>query len=291
MSGPGRSMSEHDHLEGFKERYGLGYQVDFLRLLDQICPLAGKRVLEIGGSNLPRALVFEGVKAAQWICVDDLSCYHDHDFLEDNQLLKEHYRTTRSFKAGDDMEAALAEDYAIVDGDAADLRFKDHFDVVVSIAAFEHIHRFPTMLSRVYDALMPDGQLLSLFQPIWSCVNGHHIVGITDAAGAKIDFTTNLMPHWGHLLHTPPQLYKILCERTDEKCAADIVYEVYNSMQVNRLFFEDYVDYVEATPFRAKVVTPLGQREVPEATLEALKAAHPGRACFDASTIFIHAIK
>ncbi|CAN7541467.1 class I SAM-dependent methyltransferase [Phenylobacterium sp. LjRoot219] len=285
-------MSEHDdHLEVFKERFGLTYQVDFLRLIDQVCPLAGKKVLEIGGSNLPRELLFDGVKASQWICVDDVTTYHEHDVREVNPLLKDHYSATRTFRHSDDAAAILAEDHAIIDGDAADLNLTDHFDVVISIAAFEHVHKFAPMLDRIYDSLNVGGQLLSLFQPIWSCVNGHHIVGISDAAGNKIDFTSNLMPHWGHLLYTPPQMYKYLCERTDAKCAADIVYEVYNSTQVNRLFFEDYVDYVENSKFRAKVVTPLGQREVPEATAQALRAAHPGRTCFDANTVFIHAIK
>ncbi|MDB5445280.1 MAG: hypothetical protein JWQ97_597, partial [Phenylobacterium sp.] len=188
-------MSEHrDHLEVFKERFGLSYQIDFLRLIDQVCPLAGKKVLEIGGSNLPRPLLFEGVKASQWICVDDVTSYGDHDVREENPLLKDHYAGTKVFRHGDGAAAILAEDHAIIDGDAAGLMIEDYFDVVISIAAFEHIHRFPTMLDRVYKSLNFGGQLLSLFQPIWSCVNGHHIVGISDAAGNKIDFTSTLVP-------------------------------------------------------------------------------------------------
>jgi trans-aconitate methyltransferase len=195
------------------------------------------------------------------------------------------------FKHTDAAAAIVAEDYAIIDGDGGGLQISNHFDVAISIAAFEHVHRFPIMLNRVHEALAPEGQLLSLYQPIWPCINGHHIVGIKDAQGANIDFTTRLVPLWGHLLYTPAELYKHLCQHTDEQCAADIVHEVYNSTQINRLFFEDYVAYVENSRFASGRVFPLQQIEVPPDILQALRARHPGRMVFDATTILIRAVK
>jgi hypothetical protein len=285
------AANQEDHLEAYKARFGLTYQVDSLRLIDGVHSLAGKRVLEIGGSNLPRPLVFEGVKASQWICVDDLTAYGINDVRDENHLLQDHYSSVKVFRDTDDMNLVTNEKYAIIDGNSADLSISDYFDVAISIAAFEHIHRFPEMLSRVYDALRFGGHLLSLFQPIWSCINGHHVVGVKDAQGREIDFSSSLIPPWGHLIYTPPQLYRILCERTDRKCAADIVYQIFNSTQVNRLFFEDYVEYVEHTEFRAKSIAPLGQIQIPEPIAQLLSLSHPGRKCFDANAVFIHAVK
>lgn len=286
-------MSQHnDHLEPYKARFGLSYQVNFLRLMDSVTSLAGKRVLEIGGSNLPRELVFEGLGAKQWICADALSVYSIHDVREENPLLRDHYARTRVFRPDDDPAAVLAEDYAIVDCEAGEIAFEDHFDIAISICAFEHVHRFPIMLDRVHAALRMGGQLMSLYSPIWSGLNGHHVVGVVDAAGNEIDFTsTAFIPPWGHLLLSPPELYRFLCERTDPKAAADVVYEVHNSTQVNRLFVEDYMAYVEHSKFRVTNVTPLAPRPPPEDIEQVLRARHPGRRNFDATTIFIHAAK
>jgi hypothetical protein len=281
-----------DHLEPFRDICGLSYQIAYLSMIDQICSLAGLRVLEVGGSNLPRKLVFEGLKAKQWICIDDVTTFSPHSHRPENDLLYEHYRDAKYFEHSDPVEDILAEDYAIIDGDASDLRILDHFDVVISIAAFEHIHRFSTMLSRVHASLKKNGQLLSLFQPIWSGVNGHHLVGIVDAKGDKYGMGGwDIVPPWGHLLFTPPLLYKILRTRTDAKCADDIIYAVYNSTMLNRLFFDDYVDYMNDSPFRLHRVDAMGKCHVPDAVLEQLATLYPGRTCFDANTVLIHAAK
>ena len=281
-------------LGSFGKKYDLTYQLDFLKIIDSLHPLKGLRVMEIGGSNLPRALVLDELGAKQWICVDDLK-----NFVLDtptktrvmNDAMRDHYNTTATFTDDDTNEEILSNDYAIIDSDICHLDIFDHFDAVVSIAAFEHISKFGGLLDRTYNALRSEGHLISLFQPIWSCVNGHHLGGAKDKAGHEYDFGSGIVPHWGHLLMTPPQMRCDLLTKTDADCADDIVSKVYNSPSINRLFFEDYVDYVNASRFRIKKITPLGQRVVPEQVQAALEAAHPGRTCFDANTILIQALK
>jgi len=284
--------SQDDRLEPYKAMYGLDYQVDFLRTIDQVCSLAGKRVLEIGGSNLPRKLLFDGLNAQQWICVDDITTFNPHNHRDENDLLYEHYRQTKIFHHSDSVEDILKAEHAIIDGDASDLNINEYFDVIISIAAFEHIHRFSTMLNKLHAALKIKGELVSFFQPIWSSIHGHHLVGITDAQGNKYGMGgLSIVPQWGHLLYTPPQLYKILSSITDKKCADEIIYSVYNSTMINRLFYDDYVDYMNASEFRLKTVIPMGQCEIPDQISERLIALYPSRSCFDANTILIHAAK
>ena len=208
-----------------------------------------------------------------------------------NDATRDHYDATPTFTDSDANDEILSNDYAIIDSDVCYIDIFDYFDAVVSIAAFEHIPKFGGLLDRTYDALRSEGQLISLFQPIWSCINGHHLGGVKDKTGHEYNFGSGIVSPWGHLLMTPPQMRRDLLAKTDADCADDIVSKVYNSPSINRLFFEDYVDYVNASRFRLKKTTPLGQRVVPEQLQAALEAAHPGRTCFDANTILIQAIK
>jgi SAM-dependent methyltransferase len=278
-------------LDSFGKEYDLSYQLGFLNIIDSVHPLKGLRVMEIGGSNLPRALVLDQLGAKQWICVDDLKNFDLGKPRAMSDAMRNHHDTVRKFTAHDAAAEILVNDYAIIDGDICSLDIFDYFDAVVSIAAFEHILKFGGLLDRAHDALRPEGHLLSMFQPIWSCVNGHHLWGIKDKAGHEYNFASGIVPYWGHLLLTPPQLRRDLLTKTDADCADDIVSAVYNSPNINRLFFEDYVDYMNASRFRLKKVTPMGQIVVPEQVQAALEAAHPGRTCFDANTVFIHAVK
>ena len=69
------AQSEHrvispELLKHYKEQFNLSGQLDLLLRLDQSCSLAGKAVLEIGGSNLPQPFVIGELKAKWWVSVD-----------------------------------------------------------------------------------------------------------------------------------------------------------------------------------------------------------------------------
>jgi len=267
-----------------KGAYELGYQVDFLSHINTACSLEGKRVLEVGGTNLPRGLVMGEFGAKQWVGIEPFG-------TEDPRQRNQHYRSEQIFSVDDDPAKILAADYAIVDGDVKKLRLVDHFDVVVSIAAFEHVLRFGTMLDRVYDALCPGGHLESLYMPIWPCPNGHHLWGIKDKAGVEYNFGSYIIPPWGHLLMNPPQLRAYLLTKTDPDCADDIVHFTYHDPVINRLFIEDYAAYLDASRFTTKALVKLGQVEIPDWVQTRLTAAFPGRTQFDHSTLFMRAVK
>lgn len=273
-----------EKLATLRDEYGLGYQIDFLANINLAHSLEGKRVLEIGGTNLPRELVMGEFGAKQWVGIEPFG-------TEDPRQRNKHYRAERIFSVDEDPAKILAADYAIVDGDVKMMKFLDNFDVVVSIAAFEHVLKFGGMLDRVYDALSPGGHLESLYMPIWPCPNGHHLWGIKDKAGVEYNFGSYIIPPWGHLLMTPPQLRQYLLTKTDPDCADDIVHFTYHDPVINRLFVEDYAAYLDASRFPTKSLVKLGQTAIPDWVQARLAATFPGRTQFDHNTLFMRAVK
>ena len=63
-------MLTPDELQDYKREYNLAGQPDFLMEMNRQCSLEGKRVLEVGGSNIPKAFLFEVLRVRQWISVD-----------------------------------------------------------------------------------------------------------------------------------------------------------------------------------------------------------------------------
>ena len=281
-------MLPPERMAYYAQTYNLPYQLDFLSVLHSVVPFAGKRVLEVGGSIFPRELVFGELNAKQWVSVDFLDAADPSVMTE---AKRKHYESVRTFTNQDPAAEVLAEDYAIIDGDVTKLEIRDHFDVTISIAAFEHVLRFGGMLDKVHAALAPGGHLISLYQPIWPCVNGHHLWGIKDKAGNEYSFATDIIPPWGHMLMLPAQLRQYLLTRTDADCADDIVEFVYHKPGINRLFYEDYVEYLDASPFRFKQVVPLRPIEPAAQYQTLLEALYPGRKRFDVTTILMQGVK
>jgi len=57
--------------EYYKSQYGLlDYHIEFLNHLTRLFNLEGFRVIEIGGSNIPREMVLNDFKVKQWVCID-----------------------------------------------------------------------------------------------------------------------------------------------------------------------------------------------------------------------------
>ena len=104
-------MFSQEILSSFGKKYDLTYQLDFLKIIDSLHPLKGLRVLEIGGSNLPRGLVLDELGARQWICVDDLKYFvldTPTKGREMNDAMRYHYDTTPTFTCVDANEEILS---------------------------------------------------------------------------------------------------------------------------------------------------------------------------------------
>jgi SAM-dependent methyltransferase len=149
------------------------------------------------------------------------------------------------------------------------------FDVAFSIAAFEHIDRLALTLDGAAAALRPGGRLFALFSPIWSAHDGHHLPKIRDRSGREFDFSNSPVPPWGHLLLRPPEMFSYLLQHTDRGTAAEIVYYVYHSPHINRLFTEDYIAYCQAGPLIVERCEPMFMLEPSPDIQRDLERRHP----------------
>lgn len=263
--------------------FGLSYQVTYASHAQNIIGLKGKRVLEVGGS-LPERLCLDYLGAEQWICIDEPSYWTEIVRREEEGAASE--RLVRCAEIGDVESYEALDRHAILRGRVEDVPecLSGRFDAIFSIAAFEHISNLGYALERMYRALRPGGALFTMFSPIWSAFDGHHLPDITDERGRVFGFGRSPIPPWGHLTMRPPQMYRFLLDHTDARTAGEMVYYVYHSPHINRLFVEDYAAYIQASPFQVErfdLTFPMAESpETIEAVRRRLTALHPGREHF-----------
>jgi hypothetical protein len=218
-----------------------GYQAEAIQKSADYVSLAGKRVLEVGGSNLPRALTHDFLGAVEWVSVDIIG-QGAYQLAQQS----EHYASVgiHPLLAADSIVGT--KDYVILDGAIEDavLLPEGYFDAVISITSFEHILAIPAALAAIIRAKGQTSPFFSYHGPIWSGPYGHHVY-VDDVLNFNND--TWIEPH-GHLLNTPPEMYAHLAPVVGHERAQRVVLQMYNEPRINRFFFEDYEAF-----FRAKL--------------------------------------
>lgn len=265
-----------EQLTYYKELFHLSGQLDLLLEIRRLFSLTGKVVLEIGGSNLPKPFIRDILKAKKWVSVDRV-------YPQNRTLWPLQYNQASIIPIAPDVEFEALGDFTILDGSIEFLprSFAERFDAVVSIDAFEHIHKFATMLDRAYTALRPGGRLVAMYSPIWPSHFGHHLWGVTDKAGRTYYIESSPIPPWGHLLMRPHEMYKYLLDHTDAETADEIVCQVYHGDNLNRLFVEDYEAYFQSSQFAAYSIRSFVPDVAPAPELQReLERLHPGRKQF-----------
>lgn len=164
------------------------YQISYMLKAHELVDFKGKKVLEVGGS-LPQGLVIDELGCIQWVGNEELSYYSESGY---NAPIV----SQNSISSYDSHI-----EYTTIAGGIEDLNntYYGMFDVVFSMAAFEHINKFPEALDKIYLALKPGGKLVSIFSPIWSSCAGHHLPEIKNADGLLYDFGNSPIPPWSHL--------------------------------------------------------------------------------------------
>lgn len=267
-------------IEALKRKFELSYHVPYAARAAREVGLAGKRVVEVGGS-LPPEFVREHLGVAQWSAIEELGYYRASEGA--NRVFAPLTKSyTKPLK-----EAATADldnhEYLLMDGAVEDApeTLNGQYDVAFSIACFEHLSRMPRALSAMYRLLKPGGVVFSMFSPLWSAHDGHHIPTIVDAAGQRFLFNHNCpIPPWAHLLWTPSEMFQQMLSKTDPTAAEEIVYYAYHSPRISRLFAEDYLRYFALSPLKPiRVVETFKQAPSPQLQAE-LERLHPRKRLF-----------
>lgn len=251
------------------------YQAQALSQLIARVDLTGKRVLEVGGSNLPRELIFGLLGAREWVSVDIIAEGR-------YQLLQQsaHYQREGIEPLNACSSLIGTRQYLILDGaieHAGDLP-TGYFDVILSITSLEHILALPLALSQMKRLAVPGGYIFTYHGPIWSAYCGHHIW-----VDSEINFNVpDSIPDFGHLLYRPPEMFDILRSRFGEHRAEQAVLQIYHQPRINRLFYEDYLAYFNLAGFMDVEAAPYALREVPRDLQARLETLHPGYQIFDA---------
>jgi SAM-dependent methyltransferase len=178
--------------------------------------LAGAVVAEIGGT-FPASLLLEQ-RVAKWFCVDPHPPEGD---------------APDGARAGGVREVLVARAEAMPLPDAS-------VDAVFSSNAFQFLDVTAT-LAEVRRILRPGGVLYAHFGPIWSAVDGHQLEYVAFEGRALAFWRDTLLPPWAHLAYEREPLRELLRSGLPEALADLLVWHVFDSETINRLFFEDYV--------------------------------------------------
>lgn len=230
----------------------LDYHLDFIRNLTSKYDLKNKVILEIGcGKGEMLKHIASNYKPKYMVDIDPM--------------------------ISDVYKAEEGSHWKICKGDALKLEFPDQsFDIVISVAAFEHISDLDRCLSEIKRVLKPGGIFYTEYGPIWSCIIGHHCRNWIKEEVLKI-------PPWAHLYMSEQELYQYVKEHYSEEDAGYICKMVFHYDGVNRIdikemkesFQKSGMEIVELT--ENKLVNRLGwidgssESELTEEILELLK--------------------
>jgi len=159
------------------------------------------------------------------------------------------------------------------------------FGTIFSVSVFEHLLEFDRCLMEMHRILVPGGIVYADFGPIWSSSLGHHVFANVDGVQARHwDPKLNPLENFSHLLGSPDEMRASLTGRVSDSMCEAIVEWVYTGNDINRLFFEDYIRLIEASPFEL-VHMDVDREYVPEQVLSDLRVRYPGYVQFDVRNV------
>ena len=121
-------------------------------------------------------------------------------------------------------------------------------DVVYGINILEHLPDIPMVMESVSKVLRPGGMALLHGHPLWTSARGHHaLLG----SPAKWDFifwdTTNPIPLWGHLTHTPEQMREKL-QHLPQEWVDRCMYWCFETDEITRTPRRRMIEEIKAGP-------------------------------------------
>lgn len=259
-------------LHHFQQAFKLSYHLNYLQACQQFVPLRGLDVLEVGGA-LPASLVIDHLGCNSWTAVEAPSYDQElgaanqfHRNPQDKEYQQRHAASYRHLYL--DIEAIQEEHYG-------------QYDLIFSIACFEHINRLPQALRMMHRCLKPGGRLFTMHSPIWSAFDGHHLPIDIPARFERSQISkSQIFQPWEHLLLSRSHAFKVIQDRFDSELAEEVIYYTFNSDHINRYFSEDYQMVFEASPFEIIKYQLTFQSQPPPQTQEALQQRFHGYSQF-----------
>ena len=130
--------------------------------------------------------------------------------------------------------------------------FEASFDLIFTVAAFEHIHEFDKALGEMYRLLKPGGLVYSYYGPLWSSGIGHHLWferGNKWHRFTEEESTAPILKNYEHLLLDREQMTAKLSADWDKAAVDDFVYQIYDNDHINRYMYADYIEMFEKSGF------------------------------------------
>jgi len=262
----------------FRDNFKLSYHLPYLDICAQKIPLCGLDVLEVGGA-LPASLVIDHLHCKSWTAVEAPS--YDQELGEANQF----HRNLAEQRRLEELNQRYRHYYC----NAEDLGEEHHdsYDLIFSIACFEHINRLPLALSKMLRCLKPGGKLFTMHSPIWSAYDGHHLpIGIPERFNQKASHQAYVFKPWGHLLQNRSETYADISSRFDQEFAEEVIYSTYNSNHINRYFSEDYHSVFSSSEFALLEYQITFLRQPTPEIQQALESRYPGYKQFSNNGIY-----
>jgi len=260
-----------------RNTFQLSYHLDYLDICTQRIKLTGLDVLEIGGA-LPASLVIDHLCCNSWTSVEAPS--YDAELGPANQFHRNSAEKHRLL----DLNFRYRNYYCDVED--LGLEHSNQYDLVFSIACFEHINRLPLALATILRCLKPGGRVFTMHSPIWSAYDGHHLpILISDRFDTTLTHQSYIFQPWGHLLQSRIQTYSDIADRFDRQFAEEVIYHTYNSSHINRYFIEDYYMFASSGFVILDYLVTFHRNPSPEiqATLE---TRYPGYKQFGNNGVF-----
>ena len=266
-----------EQIPSLQQQFGLTYHIPYLYQGEKMVGFQGMDVLEVGGS-LPRQLVMDILGAKRWVSLEAMRYWDEVGAGGGGTRPPEDL----FHKIQDVNSFSKLPPHALLEGLVEDLpkSMENAFDRIFSIACFEHIHTLGLALEKMHAALKPGGKLFTMFSPIWSAYDGHHLPNMTDANGKSWSAGKSPVPPWGHLLFSPAQMEAHLITKTDRRTASKMIYNIYHNQHINRLFSENYIEYVNQSPFTPENIQLTFPTNIPPNIQNALEALHPKKKHF-----------
>ena len=165
------------------------------------------------------------------------------------------------------------------------------FTSIFSVAAFEHIQNLDQALLELHRVLKDGGVLYAEFGPIWSCSVGHHVYAKVNGEEARHwKPGLNPVPNYGHLFLSPEEMEDKLSAKVSARLLEAIIEWIYTKEDINRLFYEDYVRILHASPFKVLSLRPVRERVNHRIQME-LERMYPGRQEFGCRIIEVALMK